>query len=111
MPFFYKRDGSARHIEANKSTLQSKERQCHVLVLLFVLCRLCVSVCTSVCTCVSVSKCLHLKGVAFITLLLQAFLSSLPLPDNSSVVVVQEDIGREAREIVELDQQGRGGEG
>lgn len=53
---FYKRDGSARHIEANKSTPQWKGRQrsAIVLVLLFVLCFACVSV--SVRTCVPARK-------------------------------------------------------
>lgn len=51
---FYKRDGFACHIEANKSTPQWKARQpsAIVLALFFVLCFACVYV--SVCTCVPV---------------------------------------------------------
>lgn len=87
---FYKRDGSARHIEAHKSTPQWKARQrsAIVLVLLFVLCSACVYVSgltcldVSVCVCVCAFKCLHLKGVALVTqlLLLQASPPSLTVP-------------------------------
>lgn len=81
---FYKRDGSACHIEANKSTPQWRAWQTPLCwCRSFILCFACLSV--SVCTCVPAwililmclyvhLKCLHLKGVALITqrLLLQA---------------------------------------
>lgn len=53
---FYKRDGFARHIEANKSTPQWKARQpsAIVLALFFVLC-----FCMRICVCVHMCACAH----------------------------------------------------